>query len=173
MRFRYYKSSTYEAQKSIQLYKKIVSSSNVCTNIEVMDEMMLSGNVVKDNVSINGVVTVTNGAVLTVNGILGNITPSNLVIEDGGQLIHGNAGVMATVRQSIDNPQTWEIDNPQTWVVDNTGWQIVSSPMVNAPVTNFIESDDDYDLYKWVPEMKTRTVWLVHGIIISHIHQIS
>ena len=144
MRFRYYKSSTYEAQKSIQLYKKIVSSSNVCTNIEVMDEMMLSGNVVKDNVSINGVVTVTNGAVLTVNGILGNTTPSNLVIEDGGQLIHGNAGVMATVRQSIDNPQTWG--------VDNTGWQIVSSPMVNAPVTNFIESDDDYDLYKWVPE---------------------
>ena len=152
MRFRYYKSSTYEAQKSIQLYKKIVLSSNVCTSIEVMDEMMLSGNVVKDNVSINGVVTVTNGAVLTVNGILGNTTPSNLVIEDGGQLIHGNAGVMATVRQSIDNPQTWEIDNPQTWVVDNTGWQIVSSPMVNAPVTNFIESDDDYDLYKWVPE---------------------
>ena len=144
MRFRYYKSSTYENQKSIQLYKKIVSSSNVCTNIEVMDEMMLSGNVVKDNVSINGVVTVTNGAVLTVNGILGNTTPSNLVIEDGGQLIHGNAGVMATVRQSIDNPQTWGFDN--------TGWQIVSSPMVNAPVTNFIESDDDYDLYKWVPE---------------------
>ena len=144
MRFRYYKSSTYEAQKSIQLYKKIVSSSNVCTSIEVMDEMMLSGNVVKDNVSINGVVTVTNGAVLTVNGILGNTTPSNLVIEDGGQLIHGNAGVMATVRQSIDNPQTWG--------VDNTGWQIVSSPMVNAPVTNFIESDDYYDLYKWVPE---------------------
>ncbi len=139
-RFRYYKSN----QKSIQLYKKIVSSSNVCTNIEVMDEMMLSGNVVKDNVSINGVVTVTNGAVLTVNGILGNTTPSNLVIEDGGQLIHGNAGVMATVRQSIDNPQTWG--------VDNTGWQIVSSPMVNAPVMNFIESDDDYDLYKWVPE---------------------
>ena len=144
MRFRYYKSSTYEAQKSIQLYKKIVLSSNVCTSIEVMDEMMLSGNVVKDNVSINGVVTVTNGAVLTVNGILGNTTPSNLVIEDGGQLIHGNAGVMATVRQSIDNPQTWG--------VDNTGWQIVSSPMVNAPVTNFIESDDYYDLYKWVPE---------------------
>ena len=144
MRFRYYKSSTYENQKSIQLYKKIVSSSNVCTSIEVMDEMMLSGNVVKDNVSINGVVTVTNEAVLTVNGILGNTTPSNLVIEDGGQLIHGNAGVMATVRQSIDNPQTWG--------VDNTGWQIVSSPMVNAPVTNFIESDDDYDLYKWVPE---------------------
>ncbi|HJH61444.1 MAG TPA: chitobiase/beta-hexosaminidase C-terminal domain-containing protein [Bacteroidetes bacterium] len=144
MRFRYFKSSTYENQKSIQLYKKIVLRSNVCTSIEVMDEMMLSGNVVKDNVSINGVVTVTNGAVLTVNGILGNTTPSNLVIEDGGQLIHGNAGVMATVRQSIDNPQTWG--------VDNTGWQIVSSPMVNAPVTNFIESDDDYDLYKWVPE---------------------
>lgn len=142
MRFRYY----VNGQKAVQLYKKIVLDSDVCTTIEVIEDMTVSGNVVKDNVSINGVVTVSSGAILTINGVIGNISPDKFIIEDGGQLIHNNAGVMATVKQDIENPLVWG--------EDKTGWQIISSPMMYADVTNFTTGDADYDLYKWVPENK-------------------
>jgi hypothetical protein len=56
------------------------------------------------------------GAVMLDNG-------KTLTIEDGGQLVHGNAGLTATVKKEITGVG-------DSWTSDNDGWYFIASPLV-------------------------------------------
>ncbi len=91
-----------------------------------------------NSVVISAHATIPNGYTANVDYI--RVDEGNtLTIADGGQLIHSNAGVVATVQKSI----TGHGGN------DNSGWYFVASPMVTnvtpAESNGFLAND--YDLY--------------------------
>jgi len=83
--------------------------------------------------------TILTDRILTVTSDLENDIASGLVIEDGGQLIHANAGAYGTV-QKVITPYT-----PGT----RDGWHIIASPLSGftdvATVDNLLSNE--YDLY--------------------------
>ncbi len=88
-------------------------------------------------------VTISNGGILIVNGKINN--NGRLIIEDGGQIFQNNEDVQAEFIMNIKNPTEWSNSN-------TTGWQFISSPFTDAPISNFTyldNNDDDYDLYKY------------------------
>ena len=88
------------------------------------------------------VVEINGGASLTVTGEISNDDDaSSLVLNDGGQIFQNNENVKATFRKSIVNPKVWGNSK--------TGWQFISSPIVDAAVEDFIPENGDYDLYIW------------------------
>lgn len=91
----------------------------------------------------NGSLTIKEGGVLTVTGNITNNNAESLIIEEGGQLVHNNAGVAATFKNNIVIPSNdWGEE-------DNTGWQFVSSPVENVSTEDFIPVSGDYDLYMY------------------------
>lgn len=91
----------------------------------------------------NSSLTIKEGGVLTVTGNITNNNAESLIIEEGGQLVHNNAGVAATFKNNIVIPSNdWGED-------DNTGWQFVSSPVENVSTEDFIPVSGDYDLYMY------------------------
>lgn len=76
---------------------------------------------------------------LTVSGILTSEEASRLVIEEGGQLMHGNDGVQATVQKTI---------MPYTEGEEN-GWHLIASPLEGTTgVTSVVNLlNNEYDLY--------------------------
>ena len=93
--------------------------------------------------------TIYNGGVLTVTGTLTNTTAANLIIEDGGQLVHGSTGVYATVKKHIDAADDWNDAE--------TGWNFIASP-IKDPFTPSVASNIlttelttpySYDLYRF------------------------
>ena len=63
-----------------------------------------------------------------------------LTIADGGQLIHDNAGVVATVQKEISG-----------YTSDDDGWNFIASPvmenLVSAQVSGLIPANIEYDFY--------------------------
>lgn len=97
----------------------------------------------------SGVVTVATNKTLTVNGTLTNNTASNLVLNNGGQLISNS--VAATVYKTIE---AWNTDN-------KTGWYLLSSPIQDATITsisNLITTESGYDLFRY-NESKSTNQW--------------
>ncbi len=91
----------------------------------------------------NSSLTIKEGGVLTVTGNITNNNAESLIIEEGGQLVHNNAGVAATFKNNIVIPSNdWGEE-------DNTGWQFVSSPVENVSTEDFIPVSGDYDLYMY------------------------
>ena len=72
--------------------------------------------VIRANATIPSGCVAVAGAVLVDNGY-------TLTIEDGGQLVHGNAGLTATVKKEITG-----VGN--SWLSDNNGWHFIASPIV-------------------------------------------
>ena len=90
----------------------------------------------------NKSLTVENGGILTVTATITN-TVESLILEDGGQIYQTNDNVPFTFRKNIVNPD-------ETWgELDKTGWQFISSPIQNAPMSDFAPSNGDYDLYTY------------------------
>ena len=89
--------------------------------------------------SIEGSITVGAGSVMTItNNQFNNDDPANLIIEDGGQLIHDNP-VSATIQRNITG---YGRSNP-------SGYQFIASPVkddLNVDETNLTTSGS-YDLY--------------------------
>ena len=83
--------------------------------------------------------TIPEDRLLTVSNNLDNTIASGLVIEEGGQLMHSNAGAQATVQKSIA-PYT-----PGT----KDGWYLVAHPMASNLAITTVENmlDNEYDLY--------------------------
>ena len=83
--------------------------------------------------------TVPSGKTLTVTSTLTDVSADNLVISEGGQLIHYNAGVLATVKKEITG-----------YSGDDNGWNFIASPVTTpltaAEVSGLIPSTT-YDLY--------------------------
>ena len=122
--------------------------SNWCGNAlpGAEDEVIIDANCTLDvdaevttlTVSEGQTLTLQSGKTLTVSGTLTNATIGGLVIEDGGQLYHNNAGVMATVEKNI-----------AAYTAKDNGWNFIASPMVSS-IEPTLENGflaNEYDLY--------------------------
>ena len=78
--------------------------------------------------------TISNGVTLSVSGTAACHDANHLVIEDGGQFVHSDANVQATLKKHI---QAYS---------DNSGWYTVASPFVSYAPAGLMTSND-YDLY--------------------------
>lgn len=92
------------------------------------------------------VLTIPEGKTLTVTGSIDATLPSQIVVEDGGQLITANA-VQVTVKKGID-----------AWTTDPVGgWFFIASPInsstlspndVTNMLTDEVSAPYSYDLYR-------------------------
>lgn len=91
-----------------------------------------------DNIPAGETITIGTGSVMEVTSTFTNTDPANLIIEDGGQLIHDNP-VSATIQRNITG---YGRSNP-------SGYQFIASPVkddLNVDETNLTTSGS-YDLY--------------------------
>ena len=140
----YASSSVY---RGFYLFKKS-ASFNVVTEV--------SGTAtITENIPASELVIVTEGAVLTFNGE-NQGTAANLVIEDGGQLIHTNA-VNATVQKNVTAASSWGSKS-----VD--GWYTIASPAAGASVS--AATTGDYDLFAYDEET---SYWLNQKVAANNI----
>lgn len=126
-------------------------SSNWLNSIKptATDDVVIDGNAfISEEVTVNSLainegksITIQNGGVFNVTGELVNTDYDALIIEDGGQIIQTNEDVAATFKKNIVNPSSW--NNPVS------GWQFISSPMIDAATEGFESTEGDYDLYKF------------------------
>lgn len=118
------------------------SNGNVALgNIHATDHYDTYGDVTFNDLDLTAAsesLIIHSGSVVTVNGELTNNSPDNLIIEDGGQLIHDNP-VSATIQRNITG---YGRSNP-------SGYQFIASPVkddLNVDETNLTTSGS-YDLY--------------------------
>lgn len=104
----------------------------------------IGSDIVVENLTINAAksLTINSGNSLTVTGTLTNSAgASGLVIESGGSLKQGSAGVSATVKRSIE-----------AWGGAAVGWHLLSSPVTDQPFQPGFVSDPpsvNEDFYLW------------------------
>lgn len=134
------------AQTPVILFKKVLvlctTVSTPALPVDPQGEMTSDATIpAGDAYTLTDPVTVPEGITLTVNGILGNDNPANLIIEDGGQVIVNNTGVQATFKKSVAH----------SGAKDAANWYTISSPVNNiatASVNNLIQDPaTKYDLY--------------------------
>ena len=82
--------------------------------------------------------TVTENSKLTVNGALSSSNTTNLILENGSQLIHGSSNVQATVKKDI-----------AAYTNSNSNWSLIASPVTEnySPTTENGLLNGSYDLY--------------------------
>ena len=83
--------------------------------------------------------TITSGTILTANAVYGTSMcneASNIIIEDGAQLIHSATDVKATMKKSI------------TAYSGDGGWFTIATPFTSCTPSGTMISDD-YDLYAY------------------------
>ena len=97
-------------------------------------------------ISDNNTITIGNGCVLTVTGTLtNNGNASNLIIEDGGQLICNNP-VNATLQKGIEAAEVWGEPGADAWY-------FIASPVDGYETSNvIITGTSDTDLYSFDEE---------------------
>ena len=127
------------AQDGISLYKKDAPSFNTITEVT-------GTTTIGDDIPATTCVIVENGAVLTFNGE-NQGTAANLVIEDGGQLIH-NGNVNATLKKNVAASPTWGSRGV-------SGWYTIASPVADMAVS--CATTGDYDFFAFNEE---NTKWL-------------
>ena len=117
--------------------------SSYCTKVEVPSAQTIASNTTwNDNVSVINKVTIENGAVLTVNGLIACANAENLIVKDGGQLIHNNAGLNANLEKEIEG-----------YGNTNGAWYTISSPLKGSvdvsKVEGLMPTSNKYDLYRY------------------------
>ena len=82
--------------------------------------------------------TIPEDRILTVSNNLENTITTGLVIEEGGQLMHANAGTQATVRKDIE-----------AYTNNNNGWYLIASPLAGNTAVTAVNNmlSNSYDLY--------------------------
>lgn len=107
------------------------------------------GSVSSENLSLGDedVITVSSGSTLTLTGTVSNDNAANLIIEDGGQLIHNTSAVNATLKKDI----TAYSSGSGT----NDGWYTIASPVNDLGIG--IATSGTYDLYAYD---ETQVLWL-------------
>ena len=80
--------------------------------------------------------TVRNGATLSISGTATSTDANLLIIEDGGQFVHHNGGVQATITKNI-----------AAYTADG-GWYTLATPFVSFVPSGTMLSDN-YDLYAY------------------------
>ncbi len=127
-RFRYFKSSTYSAQKAIQLYKYAGRADERYTRVFVDNP--------EGAVAIAGPSIIPSGYVLNVSSVTNELGADRLLIEEGGQLVTSN-NVNATMRKTINPYQAEDVDN----------FYFISSPVNNQDPAQLGMVGGNYDLY--------------------------
>lgn len=116
--------------------------SYYCTAVDLPQAQTVVTDTRWGNVCVENKIVVENGVTLTIEGVIACADADNLVIKDGGQLLHHNKGVFATIEKEI-----------QGYGSTNEGWYTIASPLVKnvelSDVKDLIPSDDDYDLYRY------------------------
>lgn len=126
-----YASST--AYRGFYLFKKAETSP--ISNVTEITEPEAS---MSTNIPENTCVVVNDGSVLTFTGE-NNGNASNLIIQEGGQLIHANA-VEATIQKGISGYNSKSGD----------GWYLIASPADGVSTSGLITDPvTSYDLYKY------------------------
>ncbi len=144
--FSCYSGTSQQVDNNVYLYVKhddnaLVSYSESVLSTEVSCATYTFGNA-------SGKLTITNNGVLNCSGTITGATTSNLIVEDGGQLITSSA-VNATVKKDI---AAWDTGL-------TNGWYFISSP-INASLIpsnvanmltdeNEVEEERTYDLYSY------------------------
>ena len=119
--------------RGFYLFKKAETSP--ISNITEITEPEAS---MSTNIPENTCVVVNNGAVLTFTG-QNNGNASNLIIQEGGQLIH-TSPVEATIQKGISGYSS----------KDGSGWYLIASPADGVSTSGLItEPVESYDLYKY------------------------
>jgi hypothetical protein len=87
----------------------------------------------------NQSLTIPEDRILTVSGMLTSASVSRLIIEEGGQLFHGNTGVQATVQKNILPYTEGQSD----------GWYLIAPPLASITPVTFVTNllSNEYDLY--------------------------
>ena len=123
-------------------YFKCEGVSYYCTNIDIPSNQTITNNTTWDNVSVMNKIIVESDATLTVNGIITCVNADNLIIKDGGQLVHNNKGLKATMEKEIEG-----------YGSTNAAWYTISSPLVGSvnvsDVEGLIPTTNNYDLYRY------------------------
>ena len=86
----------------------------------------------------NDLMTVTASSKLTVSGTLSDVDASNLILENGAQLVNNSDGVKATVKKSIT-----------AYTSQNSGWHLIASPITEGitPSADNGLLTNNYDLF--------------------------
>ena len=92
----------------------------------------------KVTISPTGSVTINNGGALITYEII-NTDASRLIVNDGGQLMHGNSNVQATIKKEI-----LAYDEAAT---TTDGWYLIASPLANDYAPTEVMLSNTYDLY--------------------------
>jgi len=100
-------------------------------------------------VSDNTTLTLQSGKTLTVSGDLVNAIETDLVIEDGAQLVNASANVSATVEKDI---VAYSANNPY-------GWFTIASPMDAMAIEGSDFLTPEYDLYRYNETSLTHEEW--------------
>ena len=105
------------------------------------DESMNEDKEVRNLLINEGASYTVNGAKLTVSGFTKNVEniAANFVVTDGGQLIHNNAGTVATFEKNIIGYNSKGSD----------GWYFIANPTANTTVN--LSGGNSYDLYTFNP----------------------
>lgn len=123
-------------------FYKAEGTSHYCTNIDIPQSQTIATNTTWENVSVTNKITIEDGAILAINGLIGCTDVDKLVIKEGGQLIHNNAGVKATLEKEIEG-----------YGSTNEAWYTISSPLVGivalSDVESLIPTTNNYDLYRY------------------------
>ncbi len=121
---------------------KLEGVSRYCTNIDVPQTQTIAENTTWKNVSLVNKIIIEKGATLTIDGLIACTNADNLVIKEGGQLLHSNTRVKATIEKEI-----------QGYGSSNEGWYTISSPLVEnvkmSDVKDLVPSTNDYDIYRY------------------------
>lgn len=123
-------------------FYKAEGTSYYCTDIDIPQSQTIATNTTWENVSITNKITIEESATLTINGLIGCSDVDKLVIKEGGQLIHNNAGVKATLEKEIEG-----------YGSTNESWYTISSPLMGnvalSDVESLIPTTNNYDLYRY------------------------
>ena len=139
-RFRYYGSG----QQPIMLFKQGAGTSG---EIKYYTHIIPSNPVIAGNVTISGPTIIESGTILDMGSYdLTSNNATNLVIEDGAQLIVHNDNVKATVKKAL----------PEAAASKDQNWTTIASPVKDINIGNTGETGDvlhlkdvDFALYRF------------------------
>ncbi len=107
----------------------------IASNCEIDDQIVANSIILFKNNSLS----INSTGMLTVNeNIINNGSCSDLIIKDGGQLLHHNANVQATIIKDISH-----------YTENNNGWHFISYPLEGSDSISSVGNilNNEYDLY--------------------------
>ncbi len=117
---------------------------------------------ISDNITLSDTykLTIGVGAIVRFTGTLATANATNLVIEDGGQLIlaNTNTGVAATVKKDVSAATAASKTDATYWYAISAG---VENPSISSNTNLITESagDPTYDLYRFNEEKNAGNAW--------------